>query len=490
MKALFWLLCACALAAQTVTVTGSVTNAITHEPIEGVSVLLPSIRASGGKSDASGRFRIPNVKTGQYRLVLSRAGFESASKEIRIEDGADPPPFDVTMAPWPGVQGRVLDPGRQPVAGIRVRAISVPETGVVCEATTDAAGHYALKSLAPGQYRFVAMPPVTGNSAESMELAPTWFPSITDQHDAPTVTLVPGTNLFGYDIFQRAIPVFHIFGTILDERGEPAAGATVETSMATGKATTRDDGTFDLARVRQGEVAVRATWRRGDLELRGFAHVLVSGHDVQDLAVRVEPPVAFSGDIELNGQPRHPCEGEAILVPVDGEGERVHAEFTENGIRFKSVYPGRYRLIVLPGWTWGRHYLESVRLGPRDITLDEFEVVPGMTPFRVVLSTEGGRVRGTVENGNGGIVVLTPKEGRLRFRPFIVVGFFEGGSFAFDNVRPGDYYIFALRGSFNSDEMQNSAYAQPYLDGAKTLRVERSSTATATLVYVTAASDH
>ncbi len=143
---------------------------------------------------------------------------------------------------------------------------------------------------------------------------------------------------------------------------------------------------------------------------------------------------------------------------------------------------------MLPGWISGRHYLESVRLGERDITLNELEVVPGMMPFRVVLRTGGGRLRGTVENGNGGLVVLAPQEEQLRFRPFIVVAFFEGWTFALDDIRPGNYYALALRGSFNADEMRNPAYARAHHDGAATVRLERDSTATMTLHYVKAPS--
>jgi hypothetical protein len=411
-------------------------------------------------------------------------GFEGAAKEVRIESGADPPPFDLTMVPWPGLRGTVLDPERQPVARVRVRAINPGNApGVVYEGTTDAAGRYALDRLSPGQYHLLATPPSAGYAA-GPELAPTWFPSVTDQQDAVSLSLAPGYDLFGYDIILRAVPVFRLSGKVLDEQGEPAVGATVQTTMAERNTTARHDGTFDLTRVRAGEGVLRADWQRGDVKLRGFAKVAVGGHDIEDFAVYVAPPVAVSGEIELDGKPGHACEGEAILAPVDGQGERAHTDFSENGIRFERVYPGRYRLIVLPGWTSRRHYLESVRLGERDITLDELEVVSGMMPFRVVLRTGGGRLRGTVENGNGGLVVLVPLEEQLRFRPFIVVAFLEGWTFALDNIRPGNYYAFALRASFNADEMRKPAYALTYLDGAAAVRLERDSTATMTLHYV------
>ena len=48
-------------------------------------------------------------------------------------------------------------------------------------------------------------------------------------------------------------------------------------------------------------------------------------------------------------------------------------------------------------------YLDSVRLSERDITTDQFEIGPGLLPFRVVLKTGGGRVRGTVEEGGGAV---------------------------------------------------------------------------------------
>jgi hypothetical protein len=480
-----WLFCASAVSAQTVTLTGSVTNANTHEPIQAVTLgLYSNSFSSGAHSDASGRFRIPSVKAGGYRLVASRTGFEGVTKQIRIEAGADPPALDLTMLPWPGVRGTVFDSQRQPIGGVRVRAINPGNApGVVDEAITDGGGRYALQRLTPGQYHFLAMPPVDGSATEPMELAPTWFPSATDQHDAPPVSLRPGDDLLGFDIVLRTVPVFRLSGKVVDERGEPASGATVETGLTERKTTARDDGSFDLMRVRPGDGALRANWQRGAVKLRGFAKVAVRNHDIEDLVLRVAPPVSVSGQIELDGQPRHRCEGDASLMPVDGQGEKVYTGFGESGIRFESVYLGRYRLSVEPGWKFGRHYLDSVWLGERDITVDELEVVPGMMPFRVVPRTGGGRLRGAVEDGNGGAVVLTPREERLRFRPFILVVPLEGRTFAIDNARPGEYYAFAFQGSFNSDEMQNPTYALPYLEGATIVRLERDSTATVTVRY-------
>jgi hypothetical protein len=135
-----------------------------------------------------------------------------------------------------------------------------------------------------------------------------------------------------------------------------------------------------------------------------------------------------------------------------------------------------------------KFYLDAVKLGERDVTLEWIDVAPGMLPFRAVLKSGGGQVRGTVENGDGGIVALVPQDERLRFGPFVVAAFFSGAAFSVEHVRPGDYYAFALQGDFNLGQMQDPAYAGPRLAGAARVRVEEGSPATATLVYAKATS--
>ena len=108
------------------------------------------------------------------------------------------------------------------------------------------------------------------------------------------------------------------------------------------------------------------------------------------------------------------------------------------------AYPGRYILAYTPPRGLGR-YLESVWVGDRDITMQEFEVVAGMLPLRVRQRTGGGRMSASAEDGTkAGAVVLGPQEPRLRTAAFIVQSLQStAGKWKLDNVRPGDYY--ALR---------------------------------------------
>ena len=170
-------------------------------------------------------------------------------------------------------------------------------------------------------------------------------------------------------------------------------------------------------------------------------------------------------------------EGSALLEPVDGNGSPARAAVEASGIHFDTVYAGRYHLQLQVNNGFAHTmYLDSVRLGERDITVEAFEVVPGIPPFRVVLKTGGGRVRGTVKDGIGGIAVLVPRDERPRVH--MALSFFTADYFEVDNLRPGDYHAFATSGTFNRGQMRDPSYARALLAGAPAVRVEENGTAT------------
>jgi len=473
-----------ALAAQTVMVEGTVANSVTRAPLAGVTVRFFGHRNNyEAPTDAAGGFRIRDVAPDTYSVMAAATGFSTGWAELPVDGGTGPPPLRLTLAPFPDLAGQVLDAERRPVPNTAVQALR--RRNVPVPVTTDDAGRFRFSHLEPGEYVLQAMPPPAKDSAEATEVAPTFFPNVTDRAQATAIAVTAGNDLAGYDIVLQSVPVLRVSGRVLDERGDPAAGAAVQITTATAKASAAEDGAFLLARVRPGDGRLRADLTRGGVDLRGFASVTVARHDMEGIDIRVSPPVPVTGTVELDGKPALNVEGTARLVPVDGRGSSATADFKDGGVRFDRVFPGRYRLSVEPGWTYGRHYLEAVWLAGRDITLEAIEVVPDMLPFRAVLRTGGGSVRGTVENGAGGMIVLAPRDERMRVSPFLAVSFFHGSQFELDGVRPGEYYAFAIRqGTFSEGEMQDPAYAGPLLAGAPAVRIEPNVSATLTLLYV------
>jgi len=106
------------------TVTGSVSNAVTRQPLTGVSVGLAGPQSAGSlqtKTDSTGSFRIA-APAGDYAVIVLQPGFDLPNLEtlkVHVEDGRDPAPLEVTLTPYPKLSGRVLDPERHSLAGIQ-----------------------------------------------------------------------------------------------------------------------------------------------------------------------------------------------------------------------------------------------------------------------------------------------------------------------------------------------------------------------------------
>jgi hypothetical protein len=242
----------------------------------------------------------------------------------------------------------VLDPEHRPIPGSTVEATRLQwghET-----ATADSDGAFVFDHLDPGEYVFVATP-AEPQATESIELEPTYFPDAAERGGGRFVLLKAGNNPSGYDKVVRRLPVFRVSGRVIDERGENAAGATLEMATARTKATADGDRNFELPRVRPGSEVLKAEWRRGETVLPRFKQVTVQDHDIEDLVVRVAPSLGVSGIVELDGKPAK-IEGSASLEPLDGGGVPVRADFSESGIHFDTIYP-RPRLGTRVGTAFG-----------------------------------------------------------------------------------------------------------------------------------------
>ncbi len=76
-----------ALGQDTGTVRGTVLDGQTDETLPGANVTLPG-PTIGAATNADGTFRIPDVPTGSYTLEVSFVGYESATREITVQEGS------------------------------------------------------------------------------------------------------------------------------------------------------------------------------------------------------------------------------------------------------------------------------------------------------------------------------------------------------------------------------------------------------------------
>lgn len=437
-----WLLVVLASPLVAQTTSGTVTDAVTHAPIPGAAIFLISGPTDESTfdttSDAVGRFQFTGLPPGNYQAVVQKTGFKpGAPVGIKLTAGGDPTELNLFLTPKSRIRGRVLDADRHPVARTTVMLLTRWRDSKTFE-LSDNEGGFEFTDVQPGEYVLNAHPAPGGDTTEAAPLAPTWFPSATGQIDAASVMVAPGADLSGYDIVLRSAPVVTLSGKVTDERGEPVQGAAVSLLFDTSetlKTSSSEDGSFEFRNARRGMARVAAERHRGDTTLRGFFSVLIPNHDIETVPLRLHAPFTLSGTVELAG-PRASIQGEAILMPLDRTDMHVSAPLDWSGFQLKDLYPGRYGIYVRgdsPG-----AYVDSVMLGERETIGKEVELVEGGPSLRVIFKRDGGRVLGTIENGDRAGVVLVPQAERPIVWPSSCC---EGGRFEFANVRPGDYYV-------------------------------------------------
>jgi hypothetical protein len=467
-----WLLVAVAAPLAAQTLSGTVTNSLTHAPIPDAAVFLLSHatdESSDTISDAAGRFRFTGLPPGEYRVAVQKDGFDSphAPLEVHFTAAADPPELNLSLTPWSTIRGRVLDADRHPVAQTTVVLYARWRDEESIE-LSDSEGRFVFNRVPRGEYALNAQPAPGGDSAKATQPGATWFPSATDQVDAGSIVVNSGADLSGYDIVLRPVPAVRLSGTITDERGKPAAGAMVSLRLDTAETPTAgssDNGSFEFRNVRRGVAHLTAELHRDNTVLRSFASVLIADHDVENIPLHLHLPLVLSATVEP-ADPQVHGEGNATLIPVDKNGTRISTSLKPGGARFENAYPGRYRIFA--SGNFAGLYLDAVMLGERDIMGEEFELVEGGPPLRFLLKAGGGRVRGTVETGSGAGVLLVPPDGRPVLLPSSCC---DGGGFEFASVRPGDYYAVAFHAS-DGPSLQDPTVYRDLIPHAVAVHVE------------------
>ncbi|HET6528706.1 MAG TPA: carboxypeptidase-like regulatory domain-containing protein, partial [Balneolaceae bacterium] len=72
-------------AAQTGTLTGTVTDASTGEPLPGVNIFIPEVQR-GAATNAQGEYTIEGLEFGTYELRASFIGYETYRAQIMIDE--------------------------------------------------------------------------------------------------------------------------------------------------------------------------------------------------------------------------------------------------------------------------------------------------------------------------------------------------------------------------------------------------------------------
>ena len=244
-------------------------------------------------------------------------------------------------------------------------------------------------------------------------------------------------------------------GRVLDPKGDPAAKIVVRLAAADEiqpeelQAVSGPDGRFEFRGVHDGSWRLFAETETGGVKLHAFAAPEMLGHDLDRRDLRLSSSFTVRGRVELEtaggSQGKRPQVGVVLFPagggPVYGQGSTDD----EGNFRIEGVFEGAYGVKAIGAEGKDSYYLASVVLGEHEVLAQTVDLVSGSLPLRIVYRSNGGAVRGTVEDCAGAEVLLVPQDPGLRQVEFVRRATCnEGGRYQIAQVRPGDYFAFAF----------------------------------------------
>ncbi|HEY7303554.1 MAG TPA: carboxypeptidase-like regulatory domain-containing protein [Bryobacteraceae bacterium] len=386
------------------TITGSVSNSVTGEPVRRALV---HIGQSAAFSGADGRFQIEGVLEGQYSAVVQRPGFfdpaQAGSFAVpapMITVGPNAPPVALTLIPESVIEGRVLNNTGEPVENAQVQVISeqilrgrktLQVTGIL---NTDDAGEYRIENLSPGKYYVqILQQPVFGWSngiaaeGRTREVYPEQFyPNVPDLASAQALPLGPGENVRAdFTAAPKAtvrvsgvtVPAAPngIFATLQDANGgETQVG--IQVNPRTGKWTLPfvPPGTWNLV-FRAQDQPGEAYYAEQRIEVRGS--------DIENLQIALQPLPAIPVHV-LNAVDAQAQSVQIRLISQNAQrlNRQEFVPTTEGGkpsgaLVLRDVPPGVY---TVEAQSNGPLCVDSVSSGSNDLTRDPLVVALGSPP--------------------------------------------------------------------------------------------------------------
>lgn len=446
-------------------IEGTVVDTVSGAPIAEASIQISNAGAPsyGATSDAHGAFRMDGVPDGNYTALAFKDGFltvqdENTRRPFRVVAGLDPVRLTLALTPRGHLAGRVFDSENRAVSGAQVRLLSRQSSGSGQTVTTGPEGEFSF-DMAPGSYFLSARPPAklappARVGDQEYAWAQTWYPGVSQPGEAQKILIRPGAQLVDQDLKLGAVNAYTIRGQVRDSNGDPVADVLLKLIRgdegAQGMERTTlagPDRAFEFRGVYDGDWRLSAE-RGGEVMERAFARVAITAHDSDIGELRLSAPFRVPVEFFLATDDAFTkIQGDAVLDPDGGGPAPV----------LSRVYPGQY--LVKPLTPQG-YYVASVLLGDQDILGRITQFSANSPPLKVVYRSDGGTLRGNVDNCGAARVALVLADPVLRqVDPFSVrfTPCTASAQFELRGLRPGRYYVFAFDASMNAAEIDRAS---------------------------------
>jgi hypothetical protein len=426
-----------------------------------------------GVTDSSGKFRVENVEPDQYAATATADGYTTrwttarTQKAFTVAEQQEVTGIAIEVVPYGVIAGRVIDDAGQPLAGMRVVALSKSDDRLTADAsaTTDDRGRYRMLDVEPDKYYVMTTdaardePPKAEANVHRMiregGYGAAFYPGVRDWKQGEMQRVRPGSEIAA-DFRMRKEASYHVRGRVSGALHGPAVVTAAPCDVSVvgfvdRMTQVRTDGTFDIGGLLAGEYC--PTTQDGGLSLQG-APVNVKGEDVNGVEFRIPPRFTIRGSVTVEGAPLAQAPATKIFLLAPGNRGAVESNTGNDGIlELPDVAPGAYRLVGLPR---AGAYVKSIWYGTQDVSDGLIPMAQEGVPLRLILGSDPGQIAATAATASGASGaplrwVLMP-QGALAERRYLrqMTGP-TGIACRFQGLTPGDYKLFAIEAADGDD---------------------------------------
>jgi hypothetical protein len=497
------LLCRCLAAQAPASLSGTVIDATTKQPVAGVHISLIPVRAAmadgasdsrpaiyGAMSTSDGRFSVTGMPPSAYFLIPDRTGYVfvpdkpgvvGMQQSLVLKPGENKTDFVVLMTPRAVILGRVTDEFGDPVQNASIQAVlqnpkRALSIGNNLYANTDDQGQFRLHG-APGKYlvsadapqtqRFAATKEVRTDGSQPSSHSTTWYPSVDRKDHATVVEALAGRDTTGIEIrliSRRSVSISGVVSgwpagpqmptvRIWSDEGD-GGGQAVRNMRAMGL---NQEGKFEMSGLAPGQYHLLAQYNAPpDTHAANMQSQVVDvraeSGDFSGIQLTLAPGGEITGIVEIP-EPASNNKRTVTLEVVSGVQQRIGQDLSasvgnDGSFHLNSIFPGRYSVKVDPMPEGA--YLKSIRL---DNTEQPDPIVDlthgsGSSKLKVSLSLNAATLTGSIVDDKGEpsenpfvfvVLARTPEDVGRELTR--VAG---SGTYTFKGIAPGKYRLFAV----------------------------------------------
>lgn len=317
-----------------------------------------------------------------------------------------------------------------------------------------------------------------------MVYVPAYYPNAASEGAASPLEVRMGAEIRGVDIhlFKRALPHrFRVRGKVtgVQPDAQISISLVLRSSDDGGYATAEPpDYVFETS-VPPGQYTIFANVPSGPAAY-AMGNVTVT-ENVNDVVLTMNPPPDVTGRISLaeDGGQVKLQDVRVTLIPLPAGPTSVadvRSDASGNLVFAKPAAPGHYAIDVNVRSIPDGCFVQKVKLGAQEVSLDDFEILTS-AQLEIVLSNTAGLIVGSVADGDGKLfpnssVTLIPTDGKSRPSKQFAD---EEGNFKFTALRPGKYKLFAWE-EIDDGVWQDPEFQKKYEDRANEITVGPSET--------------